>query len=385
MESSGSTSSGLKAMLITFGPFRMTHGGLAVRALRVTSDLRACGVDVSVVSVGEDDHTRLRDLPHEGDSEKVVCLSSMSSVKWAIQLVYYERHFRRHGHVIVGESALLLLPILAFTKLPMILDANGCQTAHYAMRSKTIANLLKRSIWRSIEHLVLWRCLAVVAVSEPEARRWMTVFPKYSRKVQIVEHCPIISRQPSPFTESHAGRRDGLNLNDGCRYIVFVGSNSKHNIDAAVWCIRRLAPELPPNTYLVLAGKGSDVLVSTEGSPERVLGLGFVDDIDEIIRGASICIAPIETGEGTETKVLHYVALGGLVAATTLALEGIEDAPGCMTSELDEFVGLVVSMLNHQESAHEKSVRQSSQADWVNKYTAPERTQGQWMKILDVL
>jgi len=54
-----------------------------------------------------------------------------------------------------------------------------------------------------------------------------------------------------------------------------------------------------------------------------------VDEIDSIIDSADLCLAPLATGAGVKTKVLHYLAHGKRIAGTPIAFEGLSGAPGC--------------------------------------------------------
>ena len=112
--------------------------------------------------------------------------------------------------------------------------------------------------------------------------------------------------------------------------LLFVGNLlGKHNADAARWLLEELAPRLPADCTLVLAGPGTDEVPPPESTSALVCRLGAVSDIDAVIAGADLCLAPLAAGAGVKTKVLHYLAHAKPVVATPVAREGIEDAPGC--------------------------------------------------------
>src|SRR5207302_9564778 len=104
--------------------------------------------------------------------------------------------------------------------------------------------------------------------------------------------------------------------------LVFVGRvAAKHNARAARWIIDVLAPSLPEAATVVLCGLGSERLRS-RGRGARVAALGKVDDVDSVIAAADLCLAPLASGAGVKTKVLHYLAHGRRIAGTPVALEG---------------------------------------------------------------
>ncbi|MHB1500473.1 MAG: glycosyltransferase [Candidatus Dormibacteria bacterium] len=308
-------------------------------------------------------------------------------------LAYLVRKLSGSIDLIVVESALLLMPILAVTHHPIIWDANGCQTVHYRSRRRRSLTLMNRlhmrlagSVWHEIERWAGRRCVALVAESQAESARWQEVFPKLGPKIHVVELVPEVGEGHDPLSDGLVAKtpRPSVDLSavPTTGYVAFVGSNSKHNVDAARWCIQTLAPRLPSTVAIVLAGLETDKLVAAAGSPHGVVGLGYVEDIDHVLSRAEICIAPIATGEGPETKVLHYVALGCRVAATPLALEGLEGAPGCCLADLDELTDVVVGMLAEGETALHREERQAAQKEWLEKYAAPHRIQEQWMAVL---
>ncbi len=381
-----------RVLLITFGPFGQSQGGLTVRAHHVYSDLRACGAEVMVLSLGEDRASSWPRRKAEWRPGAVIGLVSSGRIRWAVSLAYLVRKLSRNVDLIVVESALLLIPLLAVTHCPIIWDANGCQTIHYRSRERRSPTLLGRlhmriagTVWHEIERWAGRRSIALVAESQAEAWRWHELFPRLGPKIHVVELVPEIGDGHDPLRDGLVAatpRPGAALLAVPPRYVAFVGSNSKHNVDAARWCIHTLAPQLPSTVTIVLAGLGTDSLVAAAGSPRGVIGLGYVDDVDYVLRNAEVCLAPIATGEGPETKVLHYVALGCRVAATPLALEGIEGAPGCHLAELHELTELVVGMLAEGEPVRDREVRQAAQKEWLEKYAAPHRIQEQWMAVL---
>lgn len=98
--------------------------------------------------------------------------------------------------------------------------------------------------------------------------------------------------------------------------------------------------------------------------------MGEVEDADELIRRAEVCLAPLLSGAGVKTKVLHYLAHGRPVLGTPLAFEGIEDAPGCHTASLAEFPARLRELLAAPEA--DERLAAARQA-WAAERADPRR------------
>jgi hypothetical protein len=113
--------------------------------------------------------------------------------------------------------------------------------------------------------------------------------------------------------------------------------------------------------------------------------LGNVDDVDSVIASADICLAPLASGAGVKTKVLHYLAHGCRVAGTPLAFEGIEGAPGLYQASLDSLPVLIASLTKTTESPENADARASAQRAWIEHHHGRQRVGQQWQEILQCL
>lgn len=365
--------------IFTFGPVVAADGGLGVRARCVTRILVGLGLDVRVISVGEAG----RDAPGTASSvlgADLINLDGGHVWRWMLQLWRTSRSLR-DVDVVVVESALILPAVALFRKTPIVWDTTELETLHYRRLGWHRETIAKRLIWRVLESWAGRRSDVVVAVSEREASEWRKIFPSFARKVVVVDHVPDGRPEPgSPFLD--AVRLATSRAND--RYVLFLGNlGAKHNLTAARWCVQELAPLLPAACNLVLAGVGTEKLVIDAGQPRQVLGLGFVENIDELVAEAEICLAPLLSGAGVKTKVLHYVALGRPVIGTATAFEGIEDAPGCRTAGLESFAEVVVDQLSSPPDEKGHARREALQRAWVSARFDERRLTAQWLAVLD--
>jgi len=104
------------------------------------------------------------------------------------------------------------------------------------------------------------------------------------------------------------------------RNVLFVGDfNYVPNQEAAEFVSLVLAPNLPSARFLLV---GSNPPSGSVGAP-NVVAPGRVPDLQETLRDAAVCIAPLRHGSGTRVKILTYLAAARPVVATTKAVEGL--------------------------------------------------------------
>lgn len=131
---------------------------------------------------------------------------------------------------------------------------------------------------------------------------------------------------------------------------LFVGSAHGPNIDAG----RRIAAQATqaPEVTFVLVGGHSSVL-GLRRLPPNVRVLGPVDDglLQRLLAGCDVALNPMETGGGSNLKLLSYLASGLPVVSTELGARGV-DAPqaGIKICQVDEMAGSVWTALEEAGS-----------------------------------
>jgi glycosyltransferase involved in cell wall biosynthesis len=113
--------------------------------------------------------------------------------------------------------------------------------------------------------------------------------------------------------------------------VLFLG-NFTHppNVDAAVWLAREIMPRVRdryPGARLSLAGIHAPREVKALSGPD-VSVLGFVPDVESLVRRAAVLAAPVRTGGGMRMKLLHSMALGKGVVTTPRGTEGLVRSEG---------------------------------------------------------
>jgi glycosyltransferase involved in cell wall biosynthesis len=241
-------------------------------------------------------------------------------------------------------------------------------------------NRVRGFVWKLIERSSVARADVIVAISETEADWWRRLFPKSQNKLVVVDHSSRAKQIAFEPARVDLERLCGMPLRGPV--LLFVGNLlGKHNAVAAQWLVESLAPRLPAECSLVLAGPGTEA-VTARVSDAIVCTLGGVTDIDTVVAGADMCLAPLAAGAGVKTKVLHYLAHGKPVVATPVALEGILDPPGVHEAGLDEFLRVIIDWISRGEDPVARRRREALQRAWVRERYGPDRVAEQWRDAL---
>lgn len=96
--------------------------------------------------------------------------------------------------------------------------------------------------------------------------------------------------------------------------ILLVGSMwYRPNKEAANWFIARVWPDVllqAPNARLLIAGAAPAGQLSSWSQVSGVTALGFVADLDELYARAALAIVPVQSGGGSNIKLLEALAHG---------------------------------------------------------------------------
>ena len=120
--------------------------------------------------------------------------------------------------------------------------------------------------------------------------------------------------------------RQAPRIEDG-RSILFVGSlGYEPNADGILWFARTIMPRLRTRfgrCRLMIAGANPPSAVRALARHPDIRVLGFVDDLTEAYRRASLLIAPMQAGGGTRIKILEAAAFGVATVASAQAAAGL--------------------------------------------------------------
>jgi hypothetical protein len=137
------------------------------------------------------------------------------------------------------------------------------------------------------------------------------------------------------------------------RRALFSGSDISHNRAAVREIVTRIAPRLERDVEFVILGPcarrasaGINVVLDPHGDVPTYAGPGVVG------------LNAVETGSGSNLKVLHYLACDLPVLSTPFGLRGFEDlAPWVRTARLDQFPEALRGELPHPSGLRERLER----------------------------
>lgn len=134
--------------------------------------------------------------------------------------------------------------------------------------------------------------------------------------------------------------------------LVHIGALDWYpNLDGIKWFLNNVFPEVLkkyPDTLLHLYGKIPENFIVLEKVRNNVVMKGFVEDIWEEVKDASLAIVPLRIGSGIRVKILELLAAGINIITTSLGKEGIpvEDESELLIADSPlEFSNKIVNFL----------------------------------------
>ncbi len=111
------------------------------------------------------------------------------------------------------------------------------------------------------------------------------------------------------------------------RDLLFVGGfQHTPNVDAACWFVQEIWPLIRqrlPEVVFHLVGSKAPAAVRTLGDMAGVRFHGFVPDLEPLLDGCRVAVAPLRFGAGVKGKVNLSMSYGQPVVATAIATEGM--------------------------------------------------------------
>ncbi len=133
--------------------------------------------------------------------------------------------------------------------------------------------------------------------------------------------------------------------------LLFTGNmDYAPNVDAVQYFVNDIFPEIKkevPNVKFIIAGQ-RPVKKVLELANDDILVTGFVKDLAAMYNKASVVVAPLRFGAGTQNKVLEAMSMGIPVVCSNIGFGGLGINSGegaIMQTEPDKFASAVIELL----------------------------------------
>jgi len=173
---------------------------------------------------------------------------------------------------------------------------------------------------RRFEARLLAAADATVAVSAADAAALQPLAPR-ARLVVVPNGIDVAAYAPAA---GGASEDDDL--------CVFTGKmDFRPNVDAVTWFVAEVWERVRaarPAARLRIVGRDPAPRVRALGATPGVEVTGAVADVRPHLAAAGVVVVPLRVGGGTRLKVLEAMAMGKAIAATSLAVEGLDLVDG---------------------------------------------------------
>ncbi len=139
--------------------------------------------------------------------------------------------------------------------------------------------------------------------------------------------------------------------------LLFTGNmDYAPNVDAVIYFVKDIFPTIKkefPKVKFIIAGQRPVQKVLELAQEKDVEVTGFIPDLANIYNAASVVVAPLRFGAGTQNKVLEAMSMGIPVVCTNIGFEGlgIQNGEGAfMEISANGFAQKVGELLNSETS-----------------------------------
>ncbi|MBI4336088.1 MAG: glycosyltransferase [Candidatus Omnitrophica bacterium] len=208
-----------------------------------------------------------------------------------------------------------------------ILDTHNCEYLVYSRYARLVKNplvklpvLLEAMRIKGYEPAMHRRFDALVAFSELDKKNMRGL--SGARNIFVNPACiePVVIKDGGPSDPEEKNT------------LLFFGLlSTPANDDAVRFFYRDIFPLIRNGVRgvkFLIAGKSAGRFISGLARDPSVKLLGLVPDLGQVLRRASLVIAPLRIGGGIRVKILESWAAGKAVVSTSVGAEGIEAGDG---------------------------------------------------------
>ena len=252
------------------------------------------------------------------------------------------------ARIIIGsmELAPLLVPLRKrYPEARIIFDMRdrlSRQAAQKIAADKPLQNgknFIRYILLRSWEALVYKLSNAVILLSETDRPKNSKLLPKthfINNGLPSIRKCTP-SRPGAPFT-----------------FLFLADFSYEPNRKAFDLLVREVAPYLNAETFIDVAGRGSESILAND-LPRAVRIMGTVDDLNVVLESATAVVAPLQQGTGIKNKVVESMTAGRAVITTNIGNDGIgavDSKEIFLTKDSNEILAVIERLSMDVKSRH---------------------------------
>lgn len=163
-------------------------------------------------------------------------------------------------------------------------------------------------------------------------------------------------------------------------HILFTGNmDYAPNVDAVIYFVEEIFPlilKARPSATFTIAGQRPVPKVLALAHGKQIQVTGFIEHIAEIYTNATIVVAPLRFGAGTQNKVLEAMAKGVPVVSRNIGFEGLDIQQGegvFLQMSSEDFAQQCIALLN--DAQLRATVGKRGQAVIAEKFAWPKIAQ----------
>jgi glycosyltransferase involved in cell wall biosynthesis len=352
--------------------------GAGVRSIKILGLMaKKCGLPVTLFALSNKDYERnvggiqekaiRKSFPFTLLNSGFVCMFPFGISR---QLKSMISPLLAEPSVLVFETPFLGYALMQNVELPMgslkIYNAHNVESEYWKhiLGRRGTRWLLRRIA--HIERTVAQNADYIFVTSADDARAFETQYNISPEKILLVPNGVDIE-EVRPMEESEKVRHKLRISAEYEKFVVFMGSNVKANIDAANWIVETLALALKSVCFLIIGS----VCESFKNPPENVKQMGVLENQEKnyCLGLADAAINPVLTGAGTNIKMLEYLSAGLPTITTPIGARGLslEDGVHVLICDRENFADRLVEILNDPErraQLSENARQRIKEFDW---------------------
>lgn len=356
--------------------------GSSVRTINILKIMsKILGSNVILYTLAQDKEDRGFDKIIEKHIKKPFPFKNITGGYLCIFPILIKRQLRRSDLTKLSPSIIILEgPFMGYAAMKTIdipkdslkiYDTQNVEVRYWSQyfEGKPFGNKVLKKI-RGVESYVLSKVDLVFVTSKEELKIFEEEYNIERQKLVLVPNgVDTDSVKPINDEEKYTIRK---NRNWKYRkYIVFMGSNVKANIDAGNYIIHKLAPIMPETGFFII-GSVSNKLSNAQPNV-NLLGVLSLEEKNICLSMCDVAINPIATGAGTNIKMLEYLSAGLPIVTTQIGARGLDltNKKDAIITDLESFEKILAQLLEDDSVRRQigHNARQKSQEfDWRKIY-----------------